>query len=218
MSAHRRCRIQIDLVEIIKPADSGVILTDAGVIHDHAAHAPHRRIEGIVPAAIAPGNDEVRSMRVANKRATGDRQNFCVLKCSHDPLVPQGGYYGSAATGSTASRLPTIIAERKSVKPPFHSGLAAINVSLGSEVRRTRPSFRPSDHADYPRKRRGALAGCGTALCQAAYFSLSASSTAAMRWGSAASGGMPARSTCKSWLTLLLRVPQPRFSASVSSS
>ena len=87
-------RSQIDLVEIIKPADSGVILTDAGVIHDHAAHAPHRRIEGIVPAAIAPGNDEVRSMRVAHRRATGDRQNFCVLKCSHDPLVPQGGYYG----------------------------------------------------------------------------------------------------------------------------
>ena len=51
-----------------------------------------------------------------------------------------------------------------------------------------------------------------------AYFCLSASSIAAMRSGSAASGGMPARSTCNSWPTVLLRVPQPRFIASVNSS
>ena len=51
-----------------------------------------------------------------------------------------------------------------------------------------------------------------------AYFCLSASRTAATRLGSAASGGMPARSTCNSWPTVLLRVPQPRFIASVSSS
>src|SRR3984893_2733025 len=52
----------------------------------------------------------------------------------------------------------------------------------------------------------------------AAYFCLSASRTATMRSGSAASGGMPARSTCRSWPTVLLRVPQPRFIASVNSS
>jgi hypothetical protein len=52
----------------------------------------------------------------------------------------------------------------------------------------------------------------------ASYFCLSASSIAAMRSGSAARGGMPARSTCNSWPTVLLRVPQPRFIASVNSS
>src|SRR5262249_24321018 len=50
------------------------------------------------------------------------------------------------------------------------------------------------------------------------YLGLSASRTAAMRLGSAAGGSMPARSTCNSWPTVLLRAPQPRFIASVNSS
>ena len=62
-------------------------------------------------------------------------------------------------------------------------------------------------------------AGCGNGGSRdAAYFCLSASRTAAMRLGSAASGSMPARSTCNSWPTELLRAPQPRFIASVNSS
>ena len=62
-------------------------------------------------------------------------------------------------------------------------------------------------------------AGCATPTpSRRSYFCLSAPSTAAMRWGSAASGSMPARSTCNNWPTVLLRAPQLRFIASVNSS
>ena len=50
------------------------------------------------------------------------------------------------------------------------------------------------------------------------YFGLSASRIVCTRSGSNGGGSMPERSTCNSWPTVLLRVPQPRFIASVNSS
>jgi hypothetical protein len=87
-------RSQVDLVEIIKPANAGVVLTDPGIVHDHATHAPFGRIEGIVPAAIGPGDDDVRAMLVANKRAAGNCQDLYVLICSAHRLVLHDGYSG----------------------------------------------------------------------------------------------------------------------------
>src|SRR6516225_1059687 len=55
-------------------------------------------------------------------------------------------------------------------------------------------------------------------LMGAPYFGLSASRIACTCLGSTAGGSTPERSTCNNWPTLLLRVPQPRFIASVNSS
>lgn len=82
---------KVDRVEIIEPADAGVILADSGVIHDHAAHTPLGRIEGVVPAAIGPGDDDMRPMLVANKRAAGDRQDLYALVGIAHRLVLHAG-------------------------------------------------------------------------------------------------------------------------------
>ena len=73
----RRC--QPDAIEIVQPNDPGVVLADAGIVHDHATHAPFRRIEGIVPAAIGSGDDDVRTVFLANERAARNRQDLCIL-------------------------------------------------------------------------------------------------------------------------------------------
>ena len=72
-------RGQADLVEILQPDDAGVVLADAGIVHDHAAHAPFGRVEGVVAAAIGPGDDDVRPMLGADVRATGDGQDLDVF-------------------------------------------------------------------------------------------------------------------------------------------
>ena len=74
-------RGQADLVEELKPDDAGVVLADAGIVHDHGAHGPFGRIEGVVPAAIRAGDDDVRTVLGADIRATGDGQDLYVFVC-----------------------------------------------------------------------------------------------------------------------------------------
>jgi hypothetical protein len=92
------------LVEIIEPADAGVILADTGVVHDYPTHAPFGRVEGVVPAAIGPGDDDVRPMLVANKRAAGDRQDLYTLAGNAHRRVLHVGYPLTAEPQSLAPR------------------------------------------------------------------------------------------------------------------
>ena len=81
-------RGQVDLVEKIQTDNAGVVLADAGIVHDHGTHRPLGRIEGVVAAAIGPGDDDMRAVLGADVRATGDRQDFYLFVCSAHRFSP----------------------------------------------------------------------------------------------------------------------------------
>jgi hypothetical protein len=77
-------RGEIDLIEVIEPANAGAILADAGIVHDDRADAPFGRIEGIVFAAIGPRDDNMGTMLGANERAAGNCRYRCpCIGCAH---------------------------------------------------------------------------------------------------------------------------------------
>ena len=73
---------QVDPVEKIQADNAGVVLADAGIVHDHGTHRPLGGVEGVVAAAIGPGDDDMRAVLGADVRATGDRQDLHRLVCS----------------------------------------------------------------------------------------------------------------------------------------
>ena len=81
-------RGQVDLVEKIQSDNAGVILADAGIVHDHGTHRPLGRIEGVVAAAVRPGDDDMRAVLGANVRATANRQDFYLFVCSAHRISP----------------------------------------------------------------------------------------------------------------------------------
>ena len=50
---------QADPVEKIQADNAGIVLADAGIVHDHRTYRPLGRIEGVVAAAIGPGDDDM---------------------------------------------------------------------------------------------------------------------------------------------------------------
>jgi hypothetical protein len=55
----RGCCGQVDLIEKIQTDNAGVVLADTGIVHDHRTYRPLGRIEGVVAAAIGPGDDDM---------------------------------------------------------------------------------------------------------------------------------------------------------------
>jgi hypothetical protein len=101
-------RGKVDLVQVIEPADAGVVLADAGIVQDDAAHGPFRRIEGIVSAARGPRDDDMRAMLVAHERAAGN---------GHDPYVFIARAHRISSLLLCSGR--AIITERKRARPHY---------------------------------------------------------------------------------------------------
>ena len=120
--AIRGRRGEPDPVEIVQPDDPSVVLADAGIVHDHAAHAPFRRIEGIVPAAIGPGDDDVRAVFLANERAARNRQDLCTLPRSVHRLSSRAAPCVGATSPSIrgAQAVATVAAKPRNRKRKWH--------------------------------------------------------------------------------------------------
>jgi hypothetical protein len=88
-------RGQADLVEKIETDNAGLVLADTGIVHDHG-YRSLGRIEGVVAAAIGPGDDDMRAVLGADVRATGDRQYFYLFVCSAHRFSYRAGYSDTA--------------------------------------------------------------------------------------------------------------------------
>ena len=79
-----RRRGHADPVEELKPNNAGVVLADSGIVHDHRPHRPFGRVEGVVTAAIRPGDDDMRAVLREDVRATGYGQDsYVVVRGGH---------------------------------------------------------------------------------------------------------------------------------------
>lgn len=54
-----RCSRQTDVIEVIESVDARIVLTDAGIVQHHAADTTLAGVEGVVAAAIRPGDQDV---------------------------------------------------------------------------------------------------------------------------------------------------------------
>ena len=79
---------QVDLIEKIQADNTGLVLADAGIVHDHSTNRPLGHIEGVVAAAIGPGDDDMRAVLGADVRATGDCQDSYLFVCQRSSTCP----------------------------------------------------------------------------------------------------------------------------------